>query len=603
MKEQQKNIEHVRNPAEALKAAIATLEQFAIKNNAAPVAHVADLSVKNGHLVPASNTSTNKTIGLVRDFIAASVSKKARDHLREQKVQVQNAVLQAIDVIKRHHLLIAKYEDGSQEEQQLAASTLAAISRYNAVVDRTQQAATPWSTKLTCFLYEHSGLKVDDEITSQRIELPNSTPHVGEASTEHVFAPIPTTPIVQSDVCFKQEMDAIRMKAGTLLKSHGIRFKTMAEAIQTVRTAPIHATVDTNSKTATLCLTLDVLPGTTIKVRGSFKRDMQTHSIPISDSFQLVYKSFPTGFPHPSQHTGWALDGVLIPAYPHRLDQLPLFRAVYEQKKATALALLPDGHLIERAKFLLDLKQQVFMENLEENLKGHRLLIEALINAAPNDLLDSDSEIIIEAYFEYLKTLPDAFNHLSCVYARINEYFLQRPYTLLQNTWLAQKNPALFSQDPAVVYRTAIQILNDERLKATHELSGGDYGSSSEGAFVCYIGNILGMAGQAIMMQHLSETLQCAPPMLNDFEMKIQTISFLQLMSFLEELAFETEVSTPEDVKDKLKQNQAEQLSAAISTLNDPSFDTQDSRAAAIVQELEVYFNTRYYTSLYNAET
>lgn len=87
---------------------------------------------------------------------------------------------------------------------------------------------------------------------------------------------------------FKQEIDLIRMKAGTLLRSHGIQFKSLAEALNSVREAPIQAKVDIDNRIATLCLTL-VLPNATVKVEGSFRRDSHGRILvaPISNSFHL----------------------------------------------------------------------------------------------------------------------------------------------------------------------------------------------------------------------------------------------------------------------------------------------------------------------------
>lgn len=86
----------------------------------------------------------------------------------------------------------------------------------------------------------------------------------------------------------KQEDDLIRMKALTLLSSHGIEFSLIAEALNALQSEAIHTEVDLDTRISTLCLTL-ALPNITVKVQGRFQRNPESrvHSIPISNSFQL----------------------------------------------------------------------------------------------------------------------------------------------------------------------------------------------------------------------------------------------------------------------------------------------------------------------------
>lgn len=86
----------------------------------------------------------------------------------------------------------------------------------------------------------------------------------------------------------KQEDDLIRMKALTLLSSHGIELSLIAEALNTLQSEAIHTEIDLDTRISTLCLTL-ALPNLTVKVQGSFQRNPESrvHSIPISNSFQL----------------------------------------------------------------------------------------------------------------------------------------------------------------------------------------------------------------------------------------------------------------------------------------------------------------------------
>src|SRR5207253_1623825 len=115
-----------------------------------------------------------------------------------------------------------------------------------------------------------------------------------------------------SENCFRHEIDAIRLKATTLLRSHQIPL-----TFSSLMHAKIESTADNHSQTTSLSLIVNALPGTTIRIKGSFKRNPKSPSTPLPESFQLTFNSIHTGFPYPSQHHGWALDDALIPIYPH----------------------------------------------------------------------------------------------------------------------------------------------------------------------------------------------------------------------------------------------------------------------------------------------
>ncbi len=80
------------------------------------------------------------------------------------------------------------------------------------------------------------------------------------------------------------------MKANTLLRQHGIAFKSVADALSSQKVLPFNASINPQSQMSTLSLTLDVLPGTTIKVVGSLSVIVKLEAHPISDSFQLSVK-------------------------------------------------------------------------------------------------------------------------------------------------------------------------------------------------------------------------------------------------------------------------------------------------------------------------
>lgn len=332
------------DPAQSLTSAISIIDQFALRNGSG-------LKMQKGHL----KMVRKKWLRQFLDFIWACFSYRKRKKLQLQKKQVQETVLQAIEYVKSHYLLIHQFQYGNAEEKKLASHALDTIKRYNAVIAKKKNADAFFTTALGKVFYQRI---IDDEWNSTHIDMP----HVYQAYEKSKFQDVKIASTflsqmihAQSEPVNKQEADAIRMKANTLIQSHGISFKSAQEAFNSLKTAPIHAVVDTHSHTSTLCLTLDVLPGTKVKIRGSFKRDPSSKqfSLPISNSFELFLQSTQPGFPHPLQRGGYSFDTVLIPDNPHRLDCLPHFSELYRKKQHVDQGLSKEGHLIEQTQKLV----------------------------------------------------------------------------------------------------------------------------------------------------------------------------------------------------------------------------------------------------------
>ncbi len=588
MEKNLKHFKHVRDPTKALQAAVSNLEKFSYKNESSPIASAADLTVREGQLIATERSSLQRAI----DFIAVLFSNSSRQKLLRQKQQVQHAVLEAIDVVKRNHLFIGKLKGGSPVDKQLATSTLAAINHYNSTLDSIKKTPADWTSRIVNFFYKYSGLVLNDELKSNRIDLPEASMLPCNIPDQQISLPFQANVIVPSgDPLFIQEADAIRMKASTLLKHHGIRFKTPGEAVASLKHAPIHATLDVASMTSNLCLTLQVLPGTTIKVRGSFIRNShsQTSSTPIVSSFHLAFNSIQTGFPHPAQYAGWALSDALIPTYPLHLEELPLFAELYSRRKIAATGLSSEGSLLEPAKRLHRLKQAAFDMEL---LNLHRELGVAIIGAAHLEPHVVSGHIsIIERFFAALEQCPAMFDYLSETYHMINMHFIKRPFTILQEAWLEQSVAELFSSDPFEVSHAAIKILSAEKEVVCKEIEKAQESASLELekcalGYIRMLGDLLGSAVQAIMLQHLSETLNCAPPTLNEFEQKLQAAAYHQLQTFLEELDGDSSLDA-QSVQTNLGRNLAADIALFQSPLSHP-----------LPQELEEYFNSRYYAQL-----
>jgi hypothetical protein len=201
----------------------------------------------------------------------------------------------------------------------------------------------------------------------------------------------------------KQEIDAFRMKAFTLLKNHEIRFSSLLEQLKIIREVPIYIIEEKPAFSKVLedsiiamHQTISTLPGETIKVKGSFKRDSQAqrHSIPMPESFHVDSCSIQTGFPHPSQHHGWALHAELIS------KEHPLHVCMND----LAADLMPNGKYNTKAKELLKLKTAVFNTHAREFLELHCRLI---------FLFKKNENKSIEDFYEDLKSTPNPYAALS----------------------------------------------------------------------------------------------------------------------------------------------------------------------------------------------
>ncbi|MBA3957470.1 MAG: hypothetical protein H0X51_03620 [Parachlamydiaceae bacterium] len=561
--------------ASALRYAIANLQQFANKAFADSGTHAGELSVKEGKLIAVS-TSRMKRLG---HFLKSLFSKSARAKHRQQKLQVQVAIHSAIDTIKRNHLLLEKFKTGSVEEQELANSTVDAIKFYNAMLDRKKTPQSNFSAKVTHFLYKQIGLSLDEDLIHQPIELPYDVSILHLANSSYL-EDMPNN----SQPPLNQEADIIRIKANTLLRQHGIRFKSTAETLGSLRTAPIHAFTNNQQQTSTLSLTLDVLPGTTIKVQGSFKQVSQAYSAPIADSFHLSVKSVQTGFPYPSQQTGWTLSDALIPQYPHRLEQLPLFKVLYHNKKAAATGLMPSGAFTMQAQQLYNLKQEAFSLYRTVLIQAHKELSQAIIKASPDHVQEQLS--IVAAFYVRLAQHERPFEYLEKAYQTLNLIFFNRPLLKLQETWINQSSAGLFSDNASTIHETAYDLMEADIVcpeMAKHDAWAQD--------FISTMGSILSEAVKPIILQYISETLESTPPMLHDFDQKVQAVVYLQLSDFLQELDSDAHQQSVEFHYKKM----CDQLVTMRTLFEADSFESLDHPICELVNELEAYFNMRFH--------
>lgn len=570
-----------RDPFTELQTAISNLEQFARRRKSSSLS----------------------------DVILPIFSSKAKAKFESKKADVRNDVLQAIKTIKSHHFFIEKLKKGNDDDKKLADSIQLAIKQYHAVLDEQHDVPMQWSERLARFL---SGSSLTQDLKPYRINLPNISNvqwlHLqndkADARIQSAFlSNFKSASESILDPLLVHEGDALRMKASTLIRQHGITFKTISEALASVRNAPIRATYDPDSNTSTLYLHLNVLPGTVIKVQGSFKRNEKESSVPISDSFKLSLENSQNGFPFPAQYTGWAFHSALIPAFPLEIDQMLLFKPLYESKAAMAQTLLPNGKNVFQAKHLIELKKQAMNRHSVEFCEFHKTLALSFIENAPKieNYDKNQAQETVEKYFALIQGLPNALEYISEAYQLLNDYFVASPFAKLQEACHEKSNEDLFHTDVNVIQNAAFDFLDREFEHALEVLSLEHKTSQLElmqGTieFVVCLARTLTPSFYAILLQNSSETLRCAPPMLDDFAQKIQLSMYSQLKSFEEELSLD--IAQLDNAELFLENRMRALFQQDIALFQAPSFEATEHSLIPLVEELEDYFNTCYYAIL-----
>jgi len=584
-----KSFEHLKDPTRELLQAIQSLDKFSSQN-------------ENAH-------SLQKTIALVKCFIKTAFSDKTK--LKHNKERIQDEVLRAVNILYRHRLLIEKFKQGDSTQQKLAASAMAAIQRYNAVIEKAKDHPKSLSKHIALFLLEQGGWSVGKELA--RIDLPQRAflqinSHQKGKTTEvsqKIASLYPNT-----FACKNQETaldqttkELFYMKAISLMGKYDIA--SHAEARSLVYKTPIEVQFDPQSSKAQLLQCLSPFPGQTVKIIGHFQWDSQSKTYrPItnhqpdskeSNAFEWSIQSHQTGFPHPSQHIFWALSDCLIPGCLHFQEQLPVFTPLHNRKKERALALVSNGAILKKAKQLISLKRQVFEKNPGEWLEKHYELHESILKPAPAHIAPENIKEKLENFYAILENSAQAFEKLTETYQRMLHYFIVLPHDKLQMEWIERHSDDLISGDPVRSYQAALKLLEEQAAQSLQELQNQRANKDEERIaldFMIGMGSVLRIPAQSIILQHFSEVIEFAPPMLNDFEQRIQAAVYKQLIDFEDDL--ETELSASQEDNFRLIEEKMQcQMESSIALFQVESFESVEALYPP-VNELEDYFNSRW---------
>lgn len=533
-----------RDPKAKLRAALNTLESFTKTHIELAGIHVFHHAEGGSEL--------EKIIRLTTHFIATTLSKTYRENAEKDHQRLEQALLSALDEVKRYHPLVSRIK--GHDAEVLTKQTKEIIRTFNRLIENEESSNNDWKARLVRFLIRKPAIALNKAHTVRLSE--PATAAKGSANLQKMFSGSMNAdaPKTISD----READAFRMKAISLITNRKIPIPSIRAALESIRTTPITATLCNGSEAAPVpsgCIIhleqrLTLLPGETVILRGAFKRDPEgaALSTPILDSFKLTSSSMQTGFPHPLQNNGWALTGCLIPVYPLRPELLPSVAVLLKKREEASLALRKREPLLQRAATMLEQKQAAFVPSQSLLLGMHQKLCKTILASIPGA---SASHEVVANYFAWLSGKKNAFQCLAEHWNAINDIFIEGPCRALHTAWTEQKDPNLFHENPRKRCETAKKILR-ETLRATANADD----SSEVAAFIHYMGSVIGIASSTVVLQYYSEALEYPPPVLAPLEKKLQACAWRQLERFIDELdngkdigSDSLQVSLAEDVK------------------------------------------------------
>lgn len=576
-----------QDPRNILLSAIEALDVFT-----QPESSRLDLG-EDGRLVAAKESRLERVIGLARSYIAPLFSDQLRKENQKKLSQLKKAVLQARDVIFSHSALIHKFKEGDESQRKLAESALLAIERYNAIV--AQDISKP--AQQETYNYDRYQLLLDQEIKGQQIELPvthvkyDSHPNHPAHKTLHELSRILHSGASQkknnSSTTHKNTMqfmiDTFHMKAIRMIETH--LQKPVAEIVPLIKQDSPEIDDDLKSDFINMQQLIKGDAGSMILVTGCFKRQgsqSKFMTMPIPDSFRLSFQLTHTGFPYSSQHTGWALADQWTNASPLRPDQTPLFQQINQRRKRLAHRLLFDQSFIQDVRSHFKIKRDVFDQNRQLFLPLHRQLHQALLNEAGIE----EADPYIDMFYQEAANAPSAFDFLTQVQQQVLDVFIHQPMRALEEEWLEGTSDSLRSGSPQEKYHAA-------RSKIEH------YCQQAQGRFdtfhfrqahIVQQGRLLGKAFEAVGLQYQSEKMGFSPPLLDSFERKLQACAFQQLLTFLDNCEHRIDLLDPAQIKSDLLIASSKDLE-----LIEASTENEHHLSFQIVNELECYFNSRFY--------
>lgn len=480
-----------------------------------------------------------KVSDIVQTLFSSSYNKKKA----EIKAQVKAELIKSIRFIKTYLPLIDRYKEGTPEQQKLAELALSTIEKYNRSLYPTG---------------DFSDLKIEETAKVQTFKSGAIDQFFkGQKITEEHLLP--------------SERDTLKMKAIRLIENHA-----GSDLAQDLKKQGELSKMEEQGNLITLMQTFSELPGEVTRIVGAFRRE-NVHSIPIKDSFKIYLESIQPGHPYPMQHMGFSLSHWIVPSTLLWIDQAPLLKPIIERKKKAALDLLPKGSKNSKARRLYRFKKNHFDERKLEYLSFHKELSHSLIKAHP--LTDDSHHETVTNFFNYLETLENPSDVLSQTQEMLNRLYIDIPFEKMEELRFT------LSLDDERSKRESLLL---ETYKKARECTLDC--SSPIREYLEVMGKIIGDSAEKLLTLQISEKVKIKPPVLSDFDLKIQAASIKHLLEFLDELDSEIE-------QEKLIEQMRMQIHSEIELFLSPSFEEIDPKLQELVEEIVSYFHAQFHTN------
>ena len=522
-----------------IEQAIETVQQFARQNESRSIPTLKLFDLKNGRLELQELSSLEKTLHFVQTF-----SPLHRAKAKEKEKALAGTLRESVDLIKIYSSALKHMQKGTTSDQALAKRLLHAVSTYNALVRQTRNPAKSLTGRLKRFFFTMAGWKIDDELISSEIHVPETVEYSsGQPTTllKHrvtIQKESRLTALVQNIHKLseqekikpkKEELDAFRLKALTMLRNQKHLASTpLDELIYLIQTTPIESEqVEGSHGYATTVLSLQQVicpfPGEEIELSGEFQRDSFHPELcfPIKDSFKLYTRSTQSGFPHALQHIGFSLHEKLLPAFLLRPKALPEIQNLLETNHKLSQELLHQTTTLATAKRQFFARKECFNKTATLMTLLQDVML-ALSNAAA---IQNPAEIT--QFFDLAKCQDRPFEYVCHIHNEVIQKAVADPFDALQEKWL-------FDNSPDIADPTFCKNILEKALQ-----KGIATFSSNDPICLCYqnhLAHCLGPAAANLYLMQLSEHLGFHPPTPTLFEKMLLTSAFRQQSLFANEL-------------------------------------------------------------------
>ncbi|MFI0435913.1 MAG: hypothetical protein ACH350_09370 [Parachlamydiaceae bacterium] len=577
-----------------LQKAIETLEVFIKQKDSL-------INFEDGGLVASSEKKTRlqKIISLACCYIGPLFSEHLRKEREKRLRDLKTAVLHARDVISSFSPLIEKFKEGDESQKKFAECAMLTIERYNSIV----RSDSPLPYPSNFYNYEQQRLLSDCEIKGQEIELPKTSikyhsdpiPHpdkmnlayrtLGNLSrTFHKGAAKKRPSSLATQKNTEQWLiDMFHIKVHRLISTH--LGKSPDEIVRLIKKASLEIDDETAPGFIQMQQLIQGDDGSIILVTGSFQRNQSHQShfmpMPIPDSFKLSFELTHTGFPYPSQHTGWTLGDEWVSAAPLRSDQTPVFQKIDKRRKRLAHRLLFDQPFNAHVRAHFKLKRSIFDQNRDLFLPLHRRLQETIMKEFGRE----EASVHLDPFYEEAANASSSFDFLTEVHQQLVDIFIHQPMKALKEEWLVGESSVLSAGSCEEKFHAARLNLEQHHERAMKECDLSDLRQ----LHIVEQGPLLSQAFRSVGLQYQSEKMGFSPPLLNRFERKLQACAFQQLIAFLNECEERLDILDPVQIKSELLLAFSRDLQ-----LIEAGNEHADLSSFEIVNELQYYFNSRF---------